>query len=714
MQPRGRLQASLTSVAHVPRRVRPAFSAGIRAALVIIVPQALGHLLDMPQIRWASIAGFDAVLADKGGGYPSRAWTMGTLGAAASIGAFVAGMAGTHAWLATPLMLVWAAGGSLGRVYGAGGASAGLSTSIIFLLSLSFPTSPAGALARGAVVLGGVLWAMLLALSLWPLRPNRPALKSIAHCFRTVGDLAMVLSKPPADEHNQEWQLHLHEERARIREALESARAALAQSRLQRDAESRRGERLLVLFVAADHLFAQLLALANVQEGAPLDDRAATTRLTRSLAATAYSIAQRVETLRSDVVGFEHEDLYSTWGSAKRVGLSNAEYERRAQAFKIAMQIGEYADAAVAAASALESPHPVRHPRSLPLPRAILSVRREFFRPVLDAMSRDSDVLRHSLRVGITTACGVLLSHYLRLSHGYWLTMTVLIILQPYQGATFVKAVQRIGGTVIGGLLAATVVSAAHDPRTIFVIVTLLVFVAVAVQPINYALYSALLTPVFVLLVEINEGSWNLAGARILNTLVGGALAYAGSQLLWPSLERERFPRQAAAAIQAARGYLDALARALSFPSSDSARAIAEARRRLGLAEGNAEASFQRLLTESAGGQARADVLQAAMTILIYTRRLGATLTTLAAAQVEPADVPGIVRLSEAASSVLNGIARGMATTTLPPQPPDLLAILQGVQETEPSPSRQLHRMVRQIGVLHAAVARSVVLRAAH
>src|SRR5207248_5629381 len=115
---------------------------------------------------------------------------------------------------------------------------------------------------------------------------------------------------------------------------------------------------------------------------------------------------------------------------------------------------------------------------------------------------------------------------------------------------------------------------------------------AVAVRRINYAAYAALLTPVFVVMAEASANDWHLTEVRIVNTLLGGALALLGGLTLWPTRELERMPTQLAAVLETLRGYLRA-----GLLEKVPAMAVA-ARRRLGVAAANAEAALQRLLGE--------------------------------------------------------------------------------------------------------------------
>src|SRR3979411_1918775 len=94
-------------------RARPAYAAGIRAAVATVVPLLLAHVLGLGGATWMSLGGFNGALADRGGPYRTRAATMGavTLCTAASIA--LGTMASGHVALANPLTFVLALATSL-------------------------------------------------------------------------------------------------------------------------------------------------------------------------------------------------------------------------------------------------------------------------------------------------------------------------------------------------------------------------------------------------------------------------------------------------------------------------------------------------------------------------------------------------------------------------------------------------------------------------
>jgi len=234
-------------------------------------------------------------------------------------------------------------------------------------------------------------------------------------------------------------------------------------------------------------------------------------------------------------------------------------------------------------------------------------------------LTMDSLAMRHALRVAIVTAVAVLVTRLLHLPRGYWVTLTVIIILQPYAGATLLKGLQRVLGTVAGALLAVALVAVVRDPRGLLVVIFVFAAICVAFLRVNYLIYSIFLTPTFVLLAEMSAGDWHLAEIRVLNTLIGGALGLAGSWLLWPMPERDRFPELAAKALLAAAAHARIVAAVWNRTDDESSVALAAARRDAALATTNAEASFERMVAESAS---RRRELEPGTTLLAFTRRL--------------------------------------------------------------------------------------------
>lgn len=698
---------------------RPAYAAGVRASLATVLPLALGMLLGRADAgTWMSIGGFNGALSDRGGSYRSRAWTMAALLPASALAALLGTLVAGHFVLAMVVTFVVAFFSSVLRAWGNTGISVGLASLSVYVLALAIPdVNPqhASFVRVGFVVLGG-LWAMGMALVLWPLRPYRPARIAISACYSALADYIEQVGDSTSTTHTTEWPVQaVSPSISSVRTALESASEVLVQLRRGRPGKVDRGERLLVLAEIADQLFGHVVALgetlAILRGGGRIDAlHEHCTIVMHQIAATARDIATGVEDERDPA------PIAVDWsGASLRAAMRAQEepvdpqYEQGAMILDRAAQFASAASVSVEAlnggtpdADALAAAKPLRAP-------AAEELREEHaFAEVLRAMmSPGSLIVRFALRVAVVATVAVGLTELLDIKRGYWITITAIVILQPYTGVTLTRAVQRVMGTVLGALLAAALGAFFHDPRAILVIATIFVACCVALLPLNYAAFSVFLTPTFVLLAEASAGDWNLASTRVLNTLLGGALALLGSRLLWPSPESARYPAYASSAMRANRNYLTAVVDGFDDPSHVAGEAMRAARRAIGLATVNAEESLQRALADALGDERK---LSSALTLLAYTRRFTASVAALAIARHSPdgstrAELEPFCRAAVRTLDDLAGaLDEGLAPAPLPP-------IGQRVSSVRLSPvvRARVDRLSRQINTLHDTVARMTV-----
>src|SRR2546423_15254738 len=97
---------------------RPGIAAGLRAAVATMVPLLATQLLHLNGGTWASLGGFSAAVADRGGAYRGRAQTMGALTIGAALAVVIAGLVGANDVLAVPLTFVVVGVLRLGREVG--------------------------------------------------------------------------------------------------------------------------------------------------------------------------------------------------------------------------------------------------------------------------------------------------------------------------------------------------------------------------------------------------------------------------------------------------------------------------------------------------------------------------------------------------------------------------------------------------------------------
>ncbi|WNG19197.1 FUSC family protein [Cystobacter fuscus] len=695
--------------------VKPAVMAGIRAAIATIFPVVVATALGLPDGVWLSLGGFNVSFADKGGSYRARATSMASGLIVGALAAFLGAVAGEHPVLTIVMVLLWVTACSFAGVYGVAASVVGNTAASAFVVSLAFASSGLGeALERGGMLALGGLWAMFLSLVLWPIRPYRPSRLAVAQCFRDLAEYAGEVNRVfTGEEDGSLWQGLIQRHHARIRETLEVAGSTLAATRRGRG-ESQRGEQLLVLLQIADTMFGTVIALSDVMESLPRERRTepAWRLVERSVAgfcASLQTLARGVET-----EGKVKPLPPLEWGleppESPRPAAGTEERAKYLYALRLLAQLRDFMGAATRTETRLADPNALRQTEPLPWTQWMLG-------PVRDNLSLDSMVLRHALRVGLTTTVAVCVSLAFIPSHGHWVTITVLTIMQPYTGATFLKGLQRVGGTVVGGILAAAAASSIQQyPQALPPLLFITVATSIAVIPLNYGLYTAFLTLTFVLLAEMGTGDWGLARVRILNTLIGGALALAGTWLLWERSEHQLLPEQISAALRANREHFLQVFANRREPSRDPQEGFSEARRKMGLATLNAEASFQRLLSEP---RRRTEPLEPLMTLLAYLRRFAASVVALSATPGEAFPERSRALLDRFADTV-SGVLEDLADAVVRGRPPSPLPDLEGWLRQAPLAAEhaeagaeeesllriQLERVTRRLIVLHGAVSR--------
>jgi len=700
-------------------------AAGTRAATASALPVLAGELLHRPELNWIAIIGFWACLTDVGGSNLTRMKSMGSFTLIAAVGNLASYFVQDSTVLAMLLVLVWSFAASMARLFGNAATTVGVLLTTDVLVSIGIPDADLRAAAMRALltVIGG-FWAMALALILWPVHPNAASRRAIGACWRSLADYAaamgLVHGKQGASE--AEWGRLVRERRNHARAAIETARATLTETRRRTAGESERGAGLLVLAAEIDQIFAALIALSEVLELASAIDRhpdihfqveAALTRLGTVARELGEAMTGGPLPAAADLTVAARALRRATDAAAPGGTADLAAYR---QAAGLIETIGGYA---AHAASAIHGVAPDAHPslQAQALKAIEPPTRRFRFADIGTTLRANfnfsSITFRHALRLALTAAVAVALTRSMGLMRGYWLTITATVVLQPYLATTFRRTLERVAGSVAGGLVAALLGWMLPDPIAITVVIFPLAIATMALRPVNYTLFVFLLTPQFVLVAELFQtgvsGDLTLALLRAVHSVLGGALGLAAAYLLWPTPENRELPKQLARAVRTNRDLaMGALGQVHRGESQEGLPT--GLRQAAGMASNNAEASLQRLIDEPHAGERREE--EPAMTALTCLRRLAGVALTLAHLSSDSIEAAARDRLDQlrdwmgsSLSAIGDAIERGVAPPDLPPVP-DLVPTEPETTAEAQLLTHELARLARQVGVLHAAAIR--------
>ena len=604
---------------------------GLRAATAVAVMAALAYGLSRPWLAWAVFGAFWCCLADPGGPDWVRKRAIGGFALAGALVLPIVSIAGSLGPLVGgPVMLAAVFLTNLPRAWGASATVPGILVSVVAVVGVDYPHRPAGALVLTGAFLLGCAWAYLLCLVLWRIHPHAPVRRAASALY--AREAAMVQDMLVLAGHEQAsaaaWAELNAEHRRAVRLSIERARAAVARL------EQRRARHELAVD-CADRLFAGLLALghglAAGEASRPL--RFALWTLHEALAEAAHQAASR------QFSGVRLADQARSLAQDARA-LPHAPGRALAQC---AAALAAYAAGPVAERDAVL---PQAGPGRITIP-----------------------VLRHAARVTVAVAVAYLLVAWLNLTFSYWATMATVMVMQPLAETTWPRSLERILGSVGGGMLAALLLAASPAKPVLLLIIFPLAALTIAFKSVNYTVFVLFLTSLFVLVIEMVQPGSGVPVARAVNNIIGALVGVAGVLLLWP----ERRPGGVAALLAAAvEANLTFAAQALAHPAMGQ-DAAGQERRAAGLASSAAETALARMRLEGRGRRGR---LEGAEALLSALRNVAgaAAVRVLSAGPQDTARAAACRALAAAIAARLRGGAAPLPS--LPPANDELSAAL--------------------------------------
>ena len=613
----GQLRRLGARLATGPNRI--ALSTALRGTIATVTPLAVLPTLGWGELAYPTVLGaLNTSMVDVGGSYRNRLAAMALFAVVGPCLLLLGTAASGHWWLATSFMFTIAVASGLVRAIGPGSTSFGINTAVSFLVGLSVGETggPHELWALGFG--GGALWTILVALGFWQLRPYRRLEQEVAGAWEAVAELvaaaqAAIPGSTVVARRRREQRLAARHRAAR--DAVERAREALGEMRAGTVGPGTTLAQLTVLLNAAVRIAAAAVTLGEVATPENAQRRAAIAELERLCRGVARillrgagevalaAMRQRVRDLGASGEQDRHADLLAFAQAMRHLENANEAFQRL---FGQRRRLADF----------LRLPIVINRPSG-----AAAAALRAHLTP-------SSALFRHALRVAVVTALGTAVITRFDFSHGIWLPLTSLVILQPEYGGTVARAVQRTIGTIAGAVVAGVLLATVHGTAAFDAAIATLLFATFALIRRRYGYAITFLTPIIMLLTGAGSADpWRDVAERIAYTVVGAALALAAGYGLWPQWERERLSDRLARAIRADRDYLAAALAALGKAAPPDA-ALAELRRHAEIAVGNADAAFQRMLGEPAHRRARVDT---GFTLLVYIHRLCRHTIALAA-----------------------------------------------------------------------------------
>lgn len=220
-----------------------------------------------------------------------------------------------------------------------------------------------------------------------------------------------------------------------------------------------------------------------------------------------------------------------------------------------------------------------------------------------------SNIFRHSLRLAVVIMIGYTLGVLFPFQNPYWILLSVVVIMRPNYGLTKSRAKDRTIGTLIGGAIAYAMVFVIQD---VYVYGALGVFslisaIALIQKNAKAAAIFVTLSVVFIYAI-LSPDVLSVVKFRIIDTLVGAALAYVAMLWLWPTWGALEIKKSIEQSVKANKEFLREI---VAYYQSNKAVPASYniARKEAFLESSNLHAAFQRITQEPKTKQQNVDLI---------------------------------------------------------------------------------------------------------
>lgn len=588
------------------------FSNGLRTTISVVVPSliclSMGELITGITISTGALC---AALADQPGTViHKRNGAFITL-LLLFVTALGTGLCAPYPFLMIPWIIGCCFVYSMLLVYGNRGGNIGVACLLVMIIILGEPPQdPMTTLYEtGLIVLGG-LWHGLLALLLWQIRPYLNVQQTLGECIvETARYLELRAGFYVKGADIDEIYKSVLEQQVLVSEKQEAVRDLLLKRRSAQQGTSSISKSMVLIFLdlvdLQEHIMASQLDYKALQQSFKDSDileemRGLIMEFVQELSDIGVAVMAGQRSMPKANIRHDIEKVQRSVAEIRKT-LPTLR-ERTTRLFPLNAILANLQDMAervynLHRLTRLERVKDTAIDPRLELSRFTTSNQYdlETFR---NNLTFQSHIFRHAVRVSLATVAGYILGVALNLERVYWILLTIVVILKPGFGLTKSRSYQRIIGTVIGAFFALAVLLLIKSPTAIFIIMLFCILGAYTFMTYQYTVSVIFTTPFVIFLLHfLHPADLKYATARVLDTFIGGGLAFVANLTLWPSWEHKYLRGYMEKMVQSNKAYFEQVMKMYTGQQM----AVVDyklARKESYVNTANLMAAFQRMLSE--------------------------------------------------------------------------------------------------------------------
>lgn len=593
------------------------FEDGLRITLAVLLPSLLLSYFDLFEVGITISLGAASVsITDSPGPIVHRKNTMLFCLLFIFVSSVITGFARFDITILGICIILLTFFFSMFSIYGMRAAMVGNAALLVMVLTMDRALASWMVILHGLYIVGGGVWYFLISLLAYRVRPYRPAQRALGESIREVAKFLLIKSdfydvKTDLTEDYKKLlaqQIVVTEKQDAVREFLFKTRQTVEESTPE-------GRRLVMAFINIVDLFEDVTATYYSYH--LLRDKYNGTGILDDIQQLAKSLAQDL-----DKIGIA---LYTNTGYKAEADYNNelAIIKKKIDSFKeptgesnlvlkkmlvnirrIVQRINDlklyFSETPKKATESKATTH-------------VLFVGHQSLDPKLfwSNLNFSSSVFRHAIRVCIACLVGYIIAKSIAKGyHSYWILMTIIFMLKPSFSLTKQRNIERIIGTLSGGLIGFLLLSLQPPKYLLFFIMVMLMVATYSLQRIKYLASIVCMTPFILILFNfMGTGFEGLLRERVVDTVVGCCIAFLAGYFLFPDWESGQLKTYLHRMLEANIAYLQTMLVALEGKTVTTTD-YKLARKEVYIHSSNLAAAFQRMLSEPKSTQKHQNEIQ--------------------------------------------------------------------------------------------------------
>ncbi len=498
---------------------------------------------------------------------------------------------------------------SLIGIYGNRVNSIGLVALLVFIFNIDSKASFGSPWFNGLLFTAGGMFYFLISLALHRLRPYRYIQLQLGENVRTIARFTETLAGLFKVNHDNDYLFNrLHQQQINIQQQQDILREMLLSTRQMVIDSTAKGRIIMMMFLDSIDLFERLLSLQ--QDYTDVYEHVNSPHIASAIEETLRNMQQELNAI-GYAFQFNHPSHQNIDVNEATQKLLNIFLEERKKSLNkntlpYFIKLRQIVYALQDVGERINRLHRFSHYDKMTTRQYKRAANEELqmqsteISPALfvENLTFKSSQFKHALRVTIALLIGYCVSLFFPLGHGYWILLTIAVILKPAYSISRTRNKQRLLGTITGVIAGFIFLYFVKNATLTFLLMLCAMIIAYSLLKLNYYISCVCIT-IYVLLSFhfLNNSNFTVVVTdRLIDTAIGCVIAFAASLIVFPVWEHEQMKELISKLIEANRKYFNAAAALIE--SKEENDLYKPARREAFVALANLNDSFQRILSE--------------------------------------------------------------------------------------------------------------------